>query len=98
MKEPIMGNSWGTPKKKGGGFYSEHPTNGTLYSGNTVNNGGRIDPSNHVHRHKDGVTVSHEGGKTSVVTRHCSYCLKQTKHVRKPGESYHTCVKCGEVA
>lgn len=61
-----MGNSWSKPTPQGGGFISHHPSHGTLVSGNTVSNGNRIDPGNHTHFHKDGVTVTHNGHKSTV--------------------------------
>ncbi len=91
-----MGNGWSIPKKKGGGYYSEHPKHGNLSSGYTEKNGKRIPSENHVHRHKDGVTVTHQGRKSSVVERYCFKCKNDTRHTTDDNHEYR-CGRCGSI-
>lgn len=83
----------GKPRQQGSGWIKENSRGDRFVSGNATRTS--VDRKNHTHFHKDGVTVTHEGRKTSVLTLHCDYCQKTTKRVRKPGEAHHKCVICG---
>ncbi len=81
----------GKPRPQGGGFIKENSRGDRFVSGNA--NRTSVDRKNHVHFHKDGVTVTHEGRKTSVLTKYCAVCERTTKHVPKEGRG-NVCVKC----
>ena len=86
----------GKPTKQGGGYVSENSRGDRFASGNATRSS--VDRSNHLHFHKDGVTVTHEGRKTSVLTFWCSRCEKDTKHTERKdseGTKRMLCAKCG---
>lgn len=57
--------SWGKGQPYNGGYIAEKSGAGKLVSGN-IDSKGYIDRRNHLHFHNDGVTVTHEGRKTTV--------------------------------
>lgn len=61
--------SWGKAEEFNGGYHAHKEGNGDLYSGQ-VDHKGYIDRNNHIHLHNDGVTVTHDGHKTTVYKDH----------------------------
>ena len=57
--------SWDKPKSNGyGGIKTTKDGHGSLHSKTTSN--GQIDRNNHVHFHKDGVTITKDGKKNTI--------------------------------
>lgn len=72
--------SWSKPEVTSwGGLKSEKEGYGELYSKKTDN--GEIDRNNHVHFHKDGVTITKDGKKSDIP--HKTEWLKLLKRSRR---------------
>lgn len=82
------------PRRQGGGYVSENSRGDRFASGNASRSS--IDRSNHLHFHKDGVTVTNKGRKTTILSsrRYCNSCGKETNQRSSDQGSTWYCSKC----